>query len=44
MPKCFMFCVCTDEGIQIQAQLDLLTLTRTGRAYETISSLQDVKI
>jgi len=43
-PQCFVSGVCSDEGMQIQGQLDLLTITRIGRAYETISYLQDVKM
>jgi len=31
-PLCFVSRVCSDEGMQIQAQLDLLTLTRIGGA------------
>ena len=33
-----------DEGMQIQAQPDLLTLTRICRAYETISCLKGAKM
>jgi len=43
-PLCFLFGVYSDEGMQIQAKLDLLTLTRSGRAYATISCLKNVKM
>jgi len=43
-PLWFVFSVYNGRGMQIQAQLDLLTLTRIGRAYETIFCLKDVKM
>jgi len=44
MPQYFVSGVYSDEGMQIQAQLDLPTLTRIGRACEIIFCLHDVKM